>query len=149
MTGSRKFFPERHGRTTPEGQVRLSEFYDDPDLLDNFPLVFSNGARWNEFVANCVACRGHIKPGNIRGTVETAGKDNYREHTIELYLIDARCYCEPCNLVMPFRYALNDKMDLIGITSDVDGKTWLSLYGKSRKNLLARALDRVKAWIQA
>ncbi len=84
--------------------MTLDEFRALPLVRDRFPLVFSNGGRWESLEGLCSSCSTALV--ELRGTVE---------HPFTcVFIVEAWGYCRACRLLTSFQYRFHEDMGMTG-----------------------------------
>lgn len=77
-----------------------------PTIASQFPLVFSNGARWDEMEARCNGCGFEGGGDDLRGSVTQPFRD--------VFIVDAVLSCPSCTRQTRAHYRLLSDMSMTG-----------------------------------
>jgi len=91
--------------------MTLDEFQAIPALSASFPLVFADGARWDELTGHCGHCTLPIKAENLKGSAHAWGP----KHAPVVYDVRALGYCPECHLLTSFHYRMHRDMSMTGL----------------------------------
>lgn len=106
------------------------ELLAQPSIASQMPVVFANGARWDEMTGDCKICCEEIPTENFTGRVTRLMES--------VATVDAVGVCPTCKIVSRFNYRLHNDMRLSGRT-DNGWAQW-----QFRPTLLARVMKSVK-----
>lgn len=110
--------------------------FTQPSIAESFPLMFSNGSRWESYTGVCL-CGCEIRATEIFGSVTPTFKDVYK--------IEAVGMCPQCRQVTAFTHTLGpDRV----MTRNEDGN-WVTCEAQSQgKNALSRLVQLVVGWFE-
>jgi hypothetical protein len=97
----------------PGGMSFYENFDQLPQLSSFFPLVFSNGARWESIVCRCKWCGTTASDLDVRGSVHIHMTGGYRD-TERTYVVDGFMYCLECKRFSVVRLNLPSDMSASG-----------------------------------
>jgi hypothetical protein len=115
--------------------LTLNEFHALPALSESFPLVFAEGARWNELTGFCGGCSQPIKAENLKGNAQPWGA----KRAPFVYDVRALGYCSECRLLTSFHYRMHEDMSMTGLK---DGK-WCRWRSPARASLVRRFFSAI------
>jgi hypothetical protein len=115
--------------------MTLDEFHALPALSASFPLIFTNGARWDELVGHCGRCYRRIEADNLKGSASAW----WSKLGPFVYDVRALGYCSECHLLTPFNYRMHHDMSMTGLR---DGE-WCRWRSPVEKSLVRRALSAI------
>lgn len=98
---------------------------DSPPIQDSFPVVFANGARWDQVTGHCAHCDAEIDPDSLRGVV-TWPLPSVAD-------VQGMAWCEACRVWTPIRIRLRDDMSMDGPVPGVGKRPW-GRWQSSRKS---------------
>jgi hypothetical protein len=113
--------------------MTLDEFQALPALSASFPLVFADGARWDELTGHCGRCSRPIEADNLKGSASAW----WSKLGPFVYDVRAFGYCPECRLLTPFHYRMHQDMSMTGL---MDGE-WCRWRSPVRTSLVRRVIS--------
>jgi hypothetical protein len=96
-------------------------------IASQMPVVFNNGATWEEFKGECKICGKELPVEHVVG--------NVTRPIPSVAIVEAIGACLECRIATPYHYRLHDDMRITGLREE-GWRTWMP-----RRSLWERMID--------